>query len=170
MESQQVLLDVPSAGSAAAAEQTQKFTLPVLTAMVVGSMVGAGIFSLPRAFATATGPFGAIIAWAIGRVQPLSAWIQYLERDGVVVWLQHRRPAALPRPEPAIPCLLFQSIRVIRHFRAVERELPHRDNAPLVRDDRRRKPTQPDMGTDGCRRIRDPGRLVGWSGSGATVG
>jgi arginine:ornithine antiporter / lysine permease len=33
--------------------------------MVVGSMVGAGIFSLPRAFATATRPFGAIIAWAI---------------------------------------------------------------------------------------------------------
>lgn len=28
-------------------------------------MVGAGIFSLPRAFATATGPFGAIIAWII---------------------------------------------------------------------------------------------------------
>src|SRR6201981_1326609 len=28
-------------------------------------MVGAVIFSLPRAFATATGPFGAIIAWAI---------------------------------------------------------------------------------------------------------
>jgi arginine:ornithine antiporter/lysine permease len=54
---------VPAA--AVAAEQTQKFTLPVLTAMVVGSMVGAGIFSLPRAFATATGPFGAIIAWVI---------------------------------------------------------------------------------------------------------
>ena len=33
--------------------------------MVVGSMVGAGIFSLPRTFATATGPFGAIIAWII---------------------------------------------------------------------------------------------------------
>jgi arginine:ornithine antiporter/lysine permease len=45
--------------------QTQKFSLFALTAMVVGSMVGAGIFSLPRAFATATGPFGAIIAWAI---------------------------------------------------------------------------------------------------------
>ncbi len=28
-------------------------------------MVGAGIFSLPRAFASATGPFGAIIAWII---------------------------------------------------------------------------------------------------------
>lgn len=36
-----------------------------LTAMVVGSMVGAGIFSLPRTFASATGPLGAIIAWAI---------------------------------------------------------------------------------------------------------
>jgi arginine:ornithine antiporter/lysine permease len=35
-----------------------------LTTMVVGSMVGASIFSLPRAFATATGPFGAIIEHA----------------------------------------------------------------------------------------------------------
>src|SRR5262247_2449571 len=43
----------------------QKFTLPTLTAMVVGSMVGAGVFSLPRNFAMATGPFGALIAWAI---------------------------------------------------------------------------------------------------------
>ena len=28
-------------------------------------MVGAGIFSLPRTFGVATGPFGAIIAWMI---------------------------------------------------------------------------------------------------------
>lgn len=42
-----------------------KLSLPALTAMVVGSMVGAGIFNLPGRFATATGPFGAIIAWAI---------------------------------------------------------------------------------------------------------
>ncbi|MDQ0514871.1 arginine:ornithine antiporter/lysine permease [Kaistia geumhonensis] len=40
-------------------------SLPMLTAMVVGSMVGAGIFNLPGRFGTATGPFGAIIAWAI---------------------------------------------------------------------------------------------------------
>jgi len=33
--------------------------------MVVGGMVGAGIFSLPRTFASATGPFGAVIAWLI---------------------------------------------------------------------------------------------------------
>jgi arginine:ornithine antiporter / lysine permease len=43
----------------------QKFSLWMLTAMVVGSMVGAGIFSLPRTFGSATGPFGAIIAWII---------------------------------------------------------------------------------------------------------
>ncbi|MFD0856264.1 basic amino acid/polyamine antiporter, partial [Actinomadura adrarensis] len=39
--------------------------LPALTAMVVGSMVGAGVFSLPRNFAMATGVYGALIAWAI---------------------------------------------------------------------------------------------------------
>jgi len=36
-----------------------------LSALVIGSMIGAGIFSLPRTFAVATGPFGAIIAWCI---------------------------------------------------------------------------------------------------------
>jgi arginine:ornithine antiporter/lysine permease len=45
--------------------QTQKLALPALTMLVVGGMVGAGIFSLPRTFAGATGPFGAIIAWLI---------------------------------------------------------------------------------------------------------
>ncbi len=42
-----------------------KLSLNALIAMVVGSMVGAGIFNLPGRFGTATGPFGAIIAWAI---------------------------------------------------------------------------------------------------------
>ena len=37
----------------------------MLTAMVVGSMVGAGILSLPPRFGTATGPFGAIVARVI---------------------------------------------------------------------------------------------------------
>jgi arginine:ornithine antiporter/lysine permease len=44
---------------------TQKMPLLTLTAMVVGSMVGAGVFSLPRNFAQATGIYGALIAWAI---------------------------------------------------------------------------------------------------------
>jgi hypothetical protein len=48
-----------------------KRPLFALTAMVVGSMVGAGIFSLPRAFGAATGPFAAIIAWTI-RLTPSS--------------------------------------------------------------------------------------------------
>src|SRR6516225_4143968 len=65
MESTQALADVPAAATAVASEQTQKFSLFALTMMVVGSMVGAGIWSLPRPFATATGVFGAIIAWLI---------------------------------------------------------------------------------------------------------
>ncbi len=48
-----------------ASNSSGKMSLPALTAMVVGSMVGAGIFNLPSRFGTATGPFGAIIAWAI---------------------------------------------------------------------------------------------------------
>jgi arginine:ornithine antiporter/lysine permease len=43
----------------------QKFSLWTLTAMVVGSMVGAGIFSLPQSFGRVTGGFGSLIAWAI---------------------------------------------------------------------------------------------------------
>ena len=43
----------------------RKFPLTTLIAMVVGSMVGAGVFSLPRNFALSTGVFGALIAWAI---------------------------------------------------------------------------------------------------------
>jgi arginine:ornithine antiporter/lysine permease len=47
------------------ASSEQKMSRLQLTAMVVGGMVGAGIFSLPRTFASATGPFGAVIAWLI---------------------------------------------------------------------------------------------------------
>src|SRR5262245_47026535 len=49
----------------AATGASQKLSRFALTGMVVGSMVGAGIFSLPRTFGAATGPFGAIIAWLI---------------------------------------------------------------------------------------------------------
>ncbi|MCC8396844.1 basic amino acid/polyamine antiporter [Paraburkholderia sp. MMS20-SJTR3] len=47
------------------ASSEQKMSKMQLTGMVVGGMVGAGIFSLPRTFANATGPIGAIIAWLI---------------------------------------------------------------------------------------------------------
>jgi arginine:ornithine antiporter/lysine permease len=42
-----------------------KMSLPTLTAMVVGSMVGAGVFSLPARFGVATGILGSLIAWAV---------------------------------------------------------------------------------------------------------
>src|SRR3954467_15518589 len=44
---------------------TQKLTLVTMTAMVVGGMVGAGVFSLPRRFAQETGVLGGVIAWLI---------------------------------------------------------------------------------------------------------
>ncbi len=44
---------------------SQKVSLPTLTAMVVGSMIGSGVFLLPRRFGTETGVLGAIIAWTI---------------------------------------------------------------------------------------------------------
>ncbi|SCK43645.1 arginine:ornithine antiporter, APA family [Variovorax sp. HW608] len=47
------------------ASTEQKMSRMQLTAMVVGGMVGAGIFSLPRTFAAATGPLGAVIAWIV---------------------------------------------------------------------------------------------------------
>lgn len=58
----------------------QKLSLFALTAMVVGSMVGSGIFSLPRTFAGATGPFGALIAWTIaaGGMYMLARVFQFL--------------------------------------------------------------------------------------------
>ncbi|MCE6995558.1 basic amino acid/polyamine antiporter [Saccharothrix sp. S26] len=49
-------------------KKSQQLPLLTLTAMVVGSMVGAGVFSLPRNFAQATGVFGAILAWVVAGV------------------------------------------------------------------------------------------------------
>ncbi len=42
-----------------------KLTLVTMTTMVVGSMVGAGVFSLPARFAQETGVAGALIAWTV---------------------------------------------------------------------------------------------------------
>ncbi len=44
---------------------TEKLNLRSLIALVMGSMIGSGIFALPSAFAGVTGAFGAIIAWLI---------------------------------------------------------------------------------------------------------
>jgi arginine:ornithine antiporter / lysine permease len=47
------------------ASSQNRLSLFSLSALVIGSMIGAGIFSLPRTFAVATGPFGALIAWSV---------------------------------------------------------------------------------------------------------
>jgi len=46
----------------------QKLSLRALIALVVGSMIGSGIFALPSAFGRATGGLGALIAWVIAGV------------------------------------------------------------------------------------------------------
>src|SRR5262249_5628433 len=60
-------MEVTTASAEAPPASATEARLPLfsLTAMVIGSMIGAGIFSLPRTFGAATGPFGAIIAWTI---------------------------------------------------------------------------------------------------------
>src|SRR5690606_15590436 len=54
-------------------------------AMVVGSMVGAGIFSLPSVFSRYTGPQGGLVAWAIAGTGMLALAL-------VFQFLTHRRP------------------------------------------------------------------------------
>jgi len=45
-----------------------KLSMLTMTGMVVGSMVGAGVFTLPRRFAQETGVAGSLIAWSIAGV------------------------------------------------------------------------------------------------------
>ncbi|MCY9783165.1 basic amino acid/polyamine antiporter [Nocardiopsis sp. EMB25] len=69
---------VDEKGSGELAEQrstvtgAEKVGLLTLTAMVVGSMVGAGVFSLPQRFALETGVVGALIAWAVAGIGMLT--------------------------------------------------------------------------------------------------
>lgn len=46
----------------------QTLSLRALVALVVGSMIGSGIFALPSAFGRATGGFGALIAWTVAGI------------------------------------------------------------------------------------------------------
>lgn len=52
-------------GSTAPAQPAARMGVATLTAMVVGGMVGAGVFSLPARFGVATGILGSLIAWAV---------------------------------------------------------------------------------------------------------
>jgi arginine:ornithine antiporter / lysine permease len=60
----------------------QQLSLRALVALVVGSMIGSGIFALPAAFGRATGALGALIAWSIagGGMLMLALVFQTLSR------------------------------------------------------------------------------------------
>jgi amino acid transporter len=51
--------------SATTTATLQRLAFMAMAATVVGSMVGAGVFSLPRRFAQQPGVAGALVAWAI---------------------------------------------------------------------------------------------------------
>lgn len=57
--------DPRSAPAAASSPARSTVSMLTLTTFVVGSMVGAGVFSLPAGFAAETGVAGTLIAWAI---------------------------------------------------------------------------------------------------------
>jgi len=54
-----------------------KLSLLTMTTMVVGSMVGAGVFTLPQRFAAETGVEGALIAWAVAGVGTLTLALMF---------------------------------------------------------------------------------------------
>lgn len=63
--------------SAAAAGPSVKVGVVTLAAIVVGSMVGAGVFSLPSRFAEQTGVVGALVAWGIAGLGMLTLAITF---------------------------------------------------------------------------------------------
>lgn len=91
----------------AGATAPAKMSLPTLTGMVVGSMVGAGVFSLPARFGVATGILGSLIAWAIAGTGMLmlafvfqTLAIRKPERDRrqhLLLGVLHRHPGSLHR-------------------------------------------------------------------------
>ncbi len=56
---------------------SQKLRLGALTAMVVGSMVGSGVFSLPQNMAAGAGPLAILIGWGITGIGILALAIVY---------------------------------------------------------------------------------------------
>ncbi len=61
----------------AAKKSAKKVRLGALTALVIGSMVGSGVFSLPQNMAAGAGPLAIIIGWAITAVGMLALVFVY---------------------------------------------------------------------------------------------
>ena len=56
---------------------SRKLGLGALTAVVIGSMIGSGVFSLPQNMAAGAGPLAMIIGWAISGVGILALAFVY---------------------------------------------------------------------------------------------
>jgi len=72
-----VTTDIPS--------RATHLSVPTMAMLVVGSMVGAGVFSLPRQFASSTGAAGALVAWAVAGAGTLALALLFQD-------LAQRRP------------------------------------------------------------------------------
>ena len=70
--------DLPaSVGRSLTSAPAQKLNLGALTALVIGSMVGSGVFSLPQNMAAGAGPLAIIIGWGITAVGMLALVFVY---------------------------------------------------------------------------------------------
>ncbi|KAB2756922.1 arginine-ornithine antiporter [Brucella anthropi] len=70
--------DIPSASAPSLpASKEGKLRLGALTALVIGSMVGSGVFSLPQNMAAGAGPLAIIIGWCITAVGMLALVFVY---------------------------------------------------------------------------------------------
>lgn len=65
------------AGERPVASVSRKLGLGALTAVVVGSMIGSGVFSLPQNMAAGAGPLAIIVGWAISGVGILALALVY---------------------------------------------------------------------------------------------
>ena len=70
--------DIPSASAASVATRSQtQLRLGALTALVIGSMVGSGVFSLPQNMAAGAGPLAILIGWGITAIGMLALVFVY---------------------------------------------------------------------------------------------
>ena len=67
----------PMAGIAGKASGARSLGLSALTALVIGSMIGSGVFSLPQNMAAAAGPLAILISWAITGIGVLALAFVY---------------------------------------------------------------------------------------------
>ena len=59
------------------AASSRKLGLGALTAVVIGSMIGSGVFSLPQNMAAGAGPLAILIGWGITGVGILALALVY---------------------------------------------------------------------------------------------